>query len=184
MLRWEDVGLRVQDLEHPLAGGQGPLTLVYDHPEALHRPDELHEVELEEGELADGEGTLYHGPAAEEYEDGDGGCGQEAHPRYVERSQAPGGQSLVQDTLGPVPEAVRLEGFAGEALHDPDTGDVLLNDRRYVGELLLDGAEYRVNLTREPPRREREERHRAQDHRRQRRVQVQRRPRDNDEREQ
>ena len=105
-----------------------------DHPQ---RPDQHQHVEVRLDDVADREVACEHLVAAvpedadeaERREQVDERQEVRAQPRLVDRT--------VVDVVGFDGEALLLQAFRAEALHDAHAGDALFDDAREVGELLL-----------------------------------------------
>ena len=134
----------VDHLEDALAGGGRALRLADPHAERAERHHEHAEIEVERDEAAGRQRAVRdHARAGEQ----DGGLREERHERDqrdVRRALAVRAHGLVEDGLAAAQELRLLGRLLRERLHDVDADDVLLGDRRDVGELLLHVAQRRV----------------------------------------
>ena len=134
-----DVRFGFEDGLHPHNARAGPVELV-DHPaDGDHRPDELELVAGELDELPEGEVApcIEKVPAPQQ---------QQQHQRQLVDSPHQGLHpgldpcrfEVVIDILpGELAESLCLGLFLGEALDDPDPGEVLLGERAEIREGLL-----------------------------------------------
>ena len=156
----------VEHLEDPLTRSRRSLRLPDPHAEGAERRDEQREVEVEGDERASREGAVCDHPRTDEQHRGLGQQWQEGEERHVRRALPVRADGLSEERLVPAPELLLLGRLLRERLHDVDADDVLLGDRRDVGELLLDVAQRRVRDVAVPVReRDEERRHREHDER-------------------
>ena len=131
-------------LEDALARGGRALRLADPHAERAQRHHEHREVEVERDEAAGRERAVRDHARADEQH---GGLREQRHERdqrHVGRALAVRAQRLLEDALGAAVELRLLGRLLRERLDDVDADDVLLGDRRDVGELLLHVAQRRV----------------------------------------
>ena len=134
----------VEDLEDPLARRRSPLRLADPHPERAERHDEHREEEVERDERADAERAVRDHPRADEQHARLRQERQEGQERHVGRALPVRPQRLPEQRLVAHAELRLLRRLLRERLDHVDADDVLLDDRRHVGELLLDVAKRRV----------------------------------------
>ena len=134
----------VHDLEDALARRGRPLELADPHAERAERRHEHREVEVERDEGAGAERAVRdHARPGEQ----DGRLRDERHERderHVERALPVRLERPPEHGLGAEAELLLLGRLLRERLHDVDADDVLLGDRRDVGEPLLHVAERRM----------------------------------------
>ena len=94
-------GLAIEDLEHPVAGGDGALGHAQRHPEPAHGSGEHHDVEVEGGQMADAGVAVDDLKAAHQEHGREPEVRQEAHQRRVERLQAGRDHALLEDAVRP-----------------------------------------------------------------------------------
>ncbi len=133
-----DPRFAVEDFEQAVAGGDRPLRHPHRHPQHPRRPGEHRQVDVEGGEVAEAEAAGDHLAAADQQHQGDPELGEEAEERREEGLQPGRVDALVEDPGDGSAEAVQLVLLAGERLHDPDPGDVLLGLGGQFGDPLLD----------------------------------------------
>ena len=135
----------VEDLEDPLARRRRPLRLADPHPERAERHDEHGEVEVEGRRTSPiGERAVRDHPRADEQDGRLREQRQEREERHVRRALPVRADRLREERLVAAGELRLLGRLLRERLDDVDADDVLLRDRRDVGELLLHVAERRV----------------------------------------
>ena len=61
-----DARLAIEDLEQPVAGGDGPLGHPHGDPEHPHRRRQHHQVDVEGGEVTEAEAAVDHLAAADQ----------------------------------------------------------------------------------------------------------------------
>ena len=126
----------------------------------------MREEEVEGDERAHGERAVRDHPRADEQDGRLREQRQEREKRHVGRSLPVGADRLREERLVPAAELLLLGRLLRERLHDVDADDVLLRDRRDVGELLLHVAERRVrDVAVAVGDRDEERRHREHDER-------------------
>ena len=132
------LGLAVEDLEHPVAGGDRALGHAQRHAEPADRAGEQQQVDVEGGEVAEAEAAVDHLVAADQQHDRQPDVREEAHQRRVEGLQLGRDHALLEDPVDRAAEAVHHVPLARERLHDPDPGDALLGAGGQLADPLLD----------------------------------------------
>ena len=128
----------VEDLEDPRARRDRPLGHAEEHAERPHGRDQHEHVGVEGGEGTEAERAVDHLAAADEQDRRQPEVGEEADQRLVEGLQPRRVHRLVEDPPHAVAKTAELALLAGEGLHHPHAGDVLLRLRRELGDALLD----------------------------------------------
>ena len=170
VLRIDDVGLRIDQVVHPLDARPRELGRHDEHAEHAGGPDEPRDVGGEREERAEGDRPVEREPAADA---DDQHLAERGEGR--ERGVEPGGHPGGAQPLAVEPPRARLQGgdlpgLLPEPLDDPNAGDRLLDLLGDVGRLLLrrpGGREQRAAAAHGDPQRERQhdERHQREQRR-------------------
>ena len=149
---------RLEQLAHPVPGGDPALPQSDDPAEGQGRPRQQDQVGVERDQAADGHPPGDHLPSTDPQHDErpDAGHHREQrhqHPARPCQAQRTRQVFVVQRTEAGLPPLLQRVVF-----DDRDTRHVLLDRRRHRAELLLDGAAGLVHLAREQARPDQQER--------------------------
>ena len=164
VLRIDDVGLRVDQVVHPLHARPRELARHDEHAEHPGGPDEPRDVGGEREERAEGDRPVEREPPADADDQHLAERGQGRERGVEPRGHPRGAQPLAEEPPGARLQGGDLARLLPEPLDDPDAGDRLLHVLGDVGGLLLrrpGGREQRAAAAHRDPQRERQhdERH-------------------------